>query len=285
MSIQKAVIAAAGWSTRFLPSVKTYAKHLVPVWDRPNIQYQVESCLANGITNICIVHRPGEDTIKKHFSPEPILEQFLQKVGKTHFTSNLNHIINSINFTFLEQSPTLPYGNATPFLVAKDFIGQDPFVYFYGDDLIVEPIIGNYLGQMLSKYQDQKTSAVVASLLVDQVQIQKLSSIKFRPDHSVEAVIEKPSPEDIYSLNALVSPFVLPSKIVDITKSLPPVRNEIWCTDAINQLAKTDLVLSQEVKEGFWTTTGDPESWLLANISVAILQRPELKSKIQSLLS
>lgn len=282
--VTKAVIAAAGWSTRFLPSVKTYAKHLVPVWDRPNIQYQVEACLINGITDICIVHRPGEDTLKKHFQSDDILHSFLHKTNKTYLTQGLNHIIDKISFTFLPQGDHLPYGNATPLLVAKEFIGASPFFYFYGDDIVIEANIGSHLAAMLSLFDSKQAAGVVTSLLVDREQIQKYGSIKFRQDGSIEAIKEKPTLEEIHSLNAQVSPMLLSAKIVQLAESLPLVRGEIWCPDAINNLCKTDKVFACQVSDGHWATTGDPENWLLANIALAIKSKPELKEKIASLL-
>ena len=288
MKVTKGLIAAAGWSTRFLPSVKTYAKHLVPVWDKPNIQYQVEAMLANGINQICIVHRPGEETIYKHFQIDEILEEALAKTNKSHLTANLNQIISQAKFTFIPQSPTLPYGNATPILAAKDFLSQDPFVYFYGDDLIIEDKIGQFLGEMLATFDKYQPAVVAAVQPVDSATIQKLSTVKYKENslpNQIEAIVEKPTPEQIYSLDAMVSPFVMSPQITPLVENLPVDRGEIWATTAINMLDQTSIVLAQKVTSGQWATTGDPQNWLISNILMATRQNPELKAKLKELIA
>lgn len=286
--VTKGLIAAAGWSTRFLPSVKTYAKHLVPVWDKPNIQYQVEAMLANGINQICIVHRPGEETIYKHFQADEILEEALAKTNKSHLTADLNQIISQARFTFIPQSPTLPYGNATPILAAKDFLGQDPFVYFYGDDLIIEDKIGQFLGEMLATFEKYQPAVVAAVQPMDEIRIQKHATVKYKIGalpNQMETVLEKPTAQQIYSLDAMVSPFVMGPQITPLVENLPLDRGEIWATTAINMLAQTSVVLAQKVTNGLWATTGDPQNWLISNILVATRQNPELKAKLKELIA
>lgn len=282
-SVKKGLIAAAGWSTRFLPSVKTYSKHLVPVLNKPNIQYQVEALVNCGIYDICIVHRPGEETLKRHFSPDPNLDVFLAKVGKQNLNSELNQLISQAHFTFIAQSPNLPYGNATPILAAKDFLQTDPFVYFYGDDLVIEDKIGEFLGSMLKTFDDYSPAVVAAVEPTDEITIQKLSTVKYKTDRQIEAILEKPQLSQIYSLDAMVSPFVMSSKILPLIANLPQEKGEIWNTTAINLLAQTDLVIAERFSPGQWVTTGDPKSWLLANLKMA-LKHPELNEAIQKLL-
>lgn len=285
--VTKGLIAAAGWSTRFLPSVKTYAKHLVPVWDKPNIQYQVEAMLANGINQICIVHRPGEETIYKHFQADEILEEALAKTNKSHLTANLNQIISQAKFTFIPQLPTLPYGNATPILAAKDFLDTDPFVYFYGDDLIIEDKIGQFLGEMLATFEKYQPAVVAAVQPMDEIRIQKHATVKYKIGalpNQMETVLEKPTAQQIYSLDAMVSPFVMGPQITPLIENLPLDRGEIWATTAINMLAQTSVVLAQKVTSGQWATTGDPQNWLISNILMATRQNPELIAKLKELI-
>jgi len=143
--ITKALITAAGRGTRFLPAVKSYAKELVPILNKPQIQYLVEEAIAAGITEICIVHRPSDTSLKNYFTPDSELTDYLTKINKLDAIESLQKIWDSTKLIFIPQDPTLPYGNASPILAAKSFIGLNPFVFMFGDDLTVEKEIGRYL--------------------------------------------------------------------------------------------------------------------------------------------
>ncbi len=243
--------------------------------------------LANGINQICIVHRPGEETIYKHFQADEILEEALAKTNKSHLTANLNQIISQAKFTFIPQLPTLPYGNATPILAAKDFLDTDPFVYFYGDDLIIEDKIGQFLGEMLATFEKYQPAVVAAVQPMDEIRIQKHATVKYKIGalpNQMETVLEKPTAQQIYSLDAMVSPFVMGPQITPLIENLPLDRGEIWATTAINMLAQTSVVLAQKVTSGQWATTGDPQNWLISNILMATRQNPELIAKLKELI-
>ena len=138
MNITKAVIAAAGRGTRFLPVVKQYPKELIAILDKPQIQYLVEELIGAGITDICIVHRHGDPSIKRYFTPDPELENYLEKNQKETYLDSLRSIWSKVNFKFIPQPRHLPYGNASPVLAAKNFIQNDPFIYLFGDDITIE---------------------------------------------------------------------------------------------------------------------------------------------------
>ena len=135
MSVTKCVIAAAGRGTRFLPVVKSYPKELVPILSKPNIQYLIEEAIGAGITEIAIVHRLGENTLEKYFSPDSDLEKYLTDNNKLEYLDSLKNIWAKAKLTFIEQNPDLPYGTGSPLLSAKKFVGLDPFIYMYGDGL------------------------------------------------------------------------------------------------------------------------------------------------------
>src|SRR5574343_238852 len=132
--ITKCVIAAAGRGTIFLPVVKSYPKELVPILSKPNIQYLIEEAIGTGITEIAIVHRLGENTLEKYFSPDADLEKYLSDNNKLEYLDSLKNIWSKAKLTFIEQDPNLPYGTGSPLLTAKPFIGNDNFIYMYGDD-------------------------------------------------------------------------------------------------------------------------------------------------------
>ena len=138
--ITKAVLACGGWSTRFLPTVKTYAKQLLPILDKPQILWVMEELVNAGITDFCIVHRDGEESLKRFFQPDSNLDSYLASTGKTKAMDSFNSVMSKVkNLQFLPQTSAFPYGTGSPVLVAESFIDADPFVYLYADDLVIEP--------------------------------------------------------------------------------------------------------------------------------------------------
>lgn len=292
--VTKAVIAAAGRGTRFLPTVKAYAKELVPIVNKPNIQYLVEEAIAAGITDLCIVHRQGETTIKKYFTPDSDWQEYLEGVGKTEYLDSLKNIWSKLkSFEFIPQDTSLPYGNASPLLSAKSFIGQDPFVYMFGDDLIVEKDTGRYLKKMITSF-DQYSPAVVASVKdVGPEEIIRYGSAKYIDDskypHRISGMFEKLPADQAPSFFGQGGRF-----IVDAVKLWPVLDkqglsrdNELWFADAVNTLADKDIVITEATDtESDWMTTGDPLRWLKANIAVALNNDtvgPDLKEFLKKL--
>ncbi|MFA6007119.1 MAG: sugar phosphate nucleotidyltransferase [Candidatus Shapirobacteria bacterium] len=292
--VTKAVIAAAGRGTRFLPTVKAYAKELVPIINKPNIQYLVEEAIAAGITDLCIVHRVGETTIKKYFTPDDDLEKYLEGVNKTEYLDSLKNIWSKLKtLEFVPQDPTLPYGNASPLLSAKSFIGNDPFVYMFGDDLIVEKNPGRYLKKMIAVFDQYSPSVVVSVKDVGPVEIIRYGSAKYLEDskypNRISGMYEKLPASEAPSFFGQGGRFV-----VDGAKLWPVLTtqstgkgNELWFADAVNTLAANDIVLTEATDtESDWMTTGDPLRWLKANIAVALNDEniaSDLKDFIQNL--
>jgi UTP--glucose-1-phosphate uridylyltransferase len=289
--ITKAVIAAAGRGTRFLPTVKAYAKELVPLVNKPNIQYLIEEAIAAGITQICIVHRHGEKTIKRYFTPDPDWENYLKGVNKTEYLDSLRNIWKKLKtLKFLPQHLHLPYGNASPLLAAKSFIGNDPFVYMFGDDLIVEKDTGRYLKKMIASYQKYSPAIVASVKDVGAKEIIHYGSAKYIKDpnypHRISGMFEKLPADQAPSFFGQGGRFV-----VDSAKLWPVLikqglsrDNELWFADAVNTLAANDIVLTEATDtESDWMTTGDPLRWLKANIILA-LQNPELSAPLSDFL-
>jgi UTP--glucose-1-phosphate uridylyltransferase len=287
-NIKKAVITAAGRGTRFLPVVKSFPKELVPILAKPNIQYLVEEAIGAGITEICIVHRLNENAIEKYFSPDPELDAYLQSTGKTVYLEGLKDIMSKVKFTFVAQDPDLPYGNGSPVLAAEKFIGTDPFVYMFGDDLTVEPVPGQFLSQMIAAFEKYNPAAVVSTQVVPDSEVSRYGIIKPKENpqypNQIEEVIEKPSLETAPSRNAILGRFVLSHKVIDeLRPRILGKDNELWLADANNELAKKDVVLNQTINNGEWMTTGDPMRWLKANIAIA-LNDPSMKDNLLAFL-
>ena len=292
--VTKAVIAAAGRGTRFLPTVKAYAKELVPVLNKPNIQYLVEEVIAAGITEICIVHRHGEKTVRSYFQPSEDWETYLKSVNKLDALDSLKQINKRLKtLKLIPQSPRLPYGNGSPLLAARSFIGNDPFVYMFGDDLIVEKDTGRFLKKMITTFEKYNPAIAVSVKDVGPAEIHRYGSVKFIPDkkypHRISGMFEKLTADKAPSFFGQVG-----RSIVDAKKLWPVLTtqglsrdNELWYADAINTLAKNDVVITEALDNiSDWMTTGDPLRWLKANIAVAMLDdnyAPEIKDFVKNI--
>lgn len=276
--VTKALIAAAGRGTRFLPTVKAYAKELVPIINKPNIQYLVEEAIAAGVTDLCIVHRVGESTVKNYFTPDTDLEKYLESINKTEYLDSLKNIWTKLkSLEFIPQDPTLPYGNASPVLSAKSFIGNDPFVYMFGDDLTVEKDVGRYLKKMIATFEQYSPSAVVSVKDVGPIEIVRYGSAKYLDDpkypNRISGMYEKLPAAEAPSFFGQGGRFVIDSAKLwpVLTAQGTGKNNELWLADAINTLAANDIVITEATdQESDWMTTGDPLRWLKANIAVAL---------------
>ena len=143
--ITKAVIAAAGYGTRFLPATKNQPKEMLPIIDKPIIHYLVEECVESGITDIIIVCRFGQQIMEDYFDNHSELEHYLLSNGKKESLEKIIHIPEMANFVYVRQKKTLPYGNGSPLLAAKNLIDDDEsFAFLFGDDLVKSKIIALY---------------------------------------------------------------------------------------------------------------------------------------------
>ena len=284
--VTKCVIAAAGRGTRFLPVVKGYPKELIAIIDKPNIQYLIEEAIGAEITQIAIVHRSNEHSIEKYFTPDPELTSYLTKNNKLDRLNSLENIWSKAKLTFIEQPPSLPYGNASPLLAAKDFIGNDNFVYMFGDDLTVEPTPGQFLSKMINTFKQHQPAIVAAVKDVGKEEISRYGSAKYVDDpkypNRISAMLEKLPADQAPSTMAQGGRFVVSAaKIFPVLEKQGLSRdNELWFADAENTLAQTDIVLTESFEnEVDWLTTGDPLHWLQANITLA-LQNPALHNDL-----
>jgi len=291
--ITKAVIPVAGWSTRFLPAVKSYAKHLVPVLNKPQIQLVMEELVGAGLTDFLVVHRDGENTIKDFFTRDIELDKYLESTGKSAYMDSYNSLMSKIkSIQFLPQTKNLPYGNGTPLLVAKDFIGNEPFVYLWGDDLTIEKNPGQFLTSAIDLFYKYQPSAVECATEVPWDQVPRYGVFEYAKNpkvpNQVAALIEKPEIKDAPSNIIQGGRFVVSPKIIPILQNTAIARGELWFSDAINYLAKNDLVITHNYTENNakWTTTGDPLNWLKTNITLALSDPklgPDIKQFLKSL--
>ncbi len=287
--VNKAVIAAAGRGTRFLPVVKAYPKELVPVLSKPNIQYLIEEVLGAGITDIAVIIRTGESKIQNYFSSDENLEKYLLENNKIAYLDSLKSILSKTSLTFIQQPLNLPYGTGSPLLSAKNFVKDDPFVYLYGDDLTIEPSPGQFLSKMLATFTKYQADEVIAVKDVGIDEISRYGAAQYIDDpkypNRISAMLEKLPADQAPSTFAQGGRFIVTSKVFPILEKQGLSRDgELWFSDASNTLAKNGVVLTESFGENEdWMTTGDPLRWLKANI-VCALNNSQLKDSLVAYL-
>lgn len=279
MKITKAVIAVAGYGTRFIPATKVQPKEMLPIVDKPIIQYLVEEAVASGITDIVLVTRAGGQSLEDHFDDSRELELHLEAQQKWQELEEVRRIPRLANFIFVRQGKDRPYGNGTPLLCAKPLIGPDEaVVYMFGDDIVKSKVPCTQ--QLIDVYYKYNPSAVIAVQEVSAQEISRYGAAKIKAGsdrNELEYIVEKPSPAEAPSNLAQLGRFVLSSKIINVLENLSVGKGgELWLTDAIDKLAATDSVIVHSI-EGQWLTTGDPLRFLKTTVEFA-LDRPDISA-------
>ena len=271
--ITKAVIPAAGLGTRMLPVSKGIPKEMLPIVDKPCIHHLVEEAAASGITDILIITGRGKESIEDYFDYNLEYNNKLLSSGKEHLMKELNAIADLANINFLRQKEAKGLGHAV--YCAKSFIGDEPFAVLYGDDVIIsETPVVKQLTDVYYKYG----LGVAGVKSVTKEQIVKYCSLKV--DHlegntyKVSDMIEKPSPDKIFSLLSILGRVVLPPEIFSILEHTPRgAGNEIQLTDAMRELAVTKGMTACEF-EGKRYDMGSKLGLLMANVEQG-LKHPE----------
>ncbi len=281
MKIRKAVIGVAGYGTRFLPATKNVPKELLPIVDKPVVQYLVEEVVRSGIEDIILVVRSGSQAIADHFDSSRALEVHLEEQKKLAYLRIVQEIPAMANFAVVRQTGTLPYGNGSPILAAKNYLNEgEPFVYLFGDDLVLSQV--PCVKQLLDVYYQHQPDAVIAFQEVPAEEIRRYAAAKLKGQgepKQIESLVEKPKPEQAASNLAQLGRFILPWKVVDILEELragldPSKGEELYLTFANDRLCREGRVLAHVI-EGDWLTTGDPLRFLKANVEYA-LRNPEI---------
>lgn len=282
--ITKAVIAAAGYGTRFLPATKNQPKEMLPIIDKPIIQYLVEEAVNSGIKDIILVTRAGQHIMEDYFDNNVELERSLAENGKEDKLDEIREITKMANFVYVRQKKHLPYGNATPLLVAKDLIDDDEaFVYMFGDDLTISktPVVK----QLMDVYQEQDPKAVLAVQEVPDSEIERYASIKYKEgadyEYEMEEGIEKAPAHEAYSNMAQFGRFIFSHDVVKAVQETDQGKDdELWVIDVLNKLAKSgEKVIAQPI-EGEWLTTGDPLRFLQTTLKFA-MEREDLADDLK----
>ena len=281
MKIRKAVIPAAGLGTRILPASKACPKEMLPIVDKPAIQYIVEEAVKAGISDILIITNRGKGVIEDHFDHAYELEDTLIKRGKADIAAEVAKSASLANIFYIRQKETRGLGDAV--LKAREFIGNEPFAVLYGDDVIIgeDPCIG----QLMRAYEEFGKS-VVGIKEVSEEAIKKYSSMKLEPlrDNLFEIsdMIEKPqTAEETFSLYSILGRCVLTPDIFDILEETPlGAGGELQLTDAMKEKARADGMIGVDFT-GKRYDMGNKFGILEANIEVG-LEHPEIKDELRA---
>ena len=296
--VRKAIIPAAGLGTRFLPATKALAKEMLPIVDKPTIQFIVEEALKSGIEDILVVTGKSKRSIEDHFDSNFELEYNLEQKGKTNLLKLVNDT-TSMNLHFIRQSHPRGLGDAV--LQAKAFVGNEPFVVMLGDDLmdITNDKAVPLTKQLINDYEETHASTI-AVMPVPHEEVSSYGVIAPQGKgengrYSVETFVEKPNPEDAPSNLAIIGRYLLTPEIFGILENQEPgAGNEVQLTDAIERLNKTQRVFAHEFtgkrydvgdKLGFVETTieyGLEHPQIGANLKNYIIEKAKELSKDDS---
>jgi UTP--glucose-1-phosphate uridylyltransferase len=281
--INKVVIPAAGWGTRFLPATKAMPKEMLPVVDKPVIQYVVEEAVSSGIKDIILITGWQKRAIEDHFDRSLELEKHLKKQGKDKRLKIIKDIAELANFIYIRQKGEL-YGNALPILAAKPVIGKEPFAVMWGDEFIMAK--PPRLAQMIKAYK-KHPGIMISGVRIeskDQLSRYGIADVDRVGDgvFKIKSIVEKPMPEEAPSNLATHGAYILPPEIFKVIESLKPSKGgEIWLVDAINKLNKRGVpVYACEIKNSRYYDTGNKLEYLKTVIEFA-LSRPEFSEDLK----
>jgi UTP--glucose-1-phosphate uridylyltransferase len=269
--VRKAVLPAAGFGTRFLPASKAVPKEMMPLVDRPIIQYAVEEAVASGIEQIIIVISAGRNAIEEHFDADPTLERWLEERGDIELLRQIRRITEMGTIAFVHQKEQLGLGHAV--LMAKELVGDEPFAVLLSDDVMRNPNGLPVTRQLIDIYQQHRGS-VIAAQRVPREDASRYGIIAPRHEEGrlveIEDVVEKPSVADAPSDLAVLGRYVLTPKIFDLLETTPRgAGGEIQLTDAIRELSQEQAVFAYQF-EGERHDAGTRIGWLKANIAMAL---------------
>ncbi|WP_343338832.1 UTP--glucose-1-phosphate uridylyltransferase [Terrisporobacter petrolearius] len=273
--VKKAIIPAAGLGTRFLPATKAQAKEMLPIVDKPTLQYIIEEAIASGIEEILIVTGRNKKCIEDHFDRSVELELELEKKGKSDMLEMVQDISNMVNIHYIRQKEPKGLGHAVH--CAKSFIGNEPFAVLLGDDIVDAKT--PCLKQMINAYDEYKTSILgVQQVDKDKVNKYGILDVKHIEDrvYKVKDMVEKPAIEEAPSNIAILGRYIITPAIFDILENQEPGKGgEIQLTDALQTLATKEAIYAYSF-EGRRYDVGDKLGFLEATVDFA-LKRPELR--------
>lgn len=282
--IRKAVIPAAGYGTRFLPATKATPKEMLPIVDKPTIQYIVEEALESGIEDILIISGHGKRAIEDHFDSAPALEHELVRKGKQDLLDVVRETTD-VNVHYVRQKYMRGLGDAI--LCARSFVGDEPFAVLLGDDVVYHPE-RSALRQLIDIYEETGGGSVLGCQIVSDEQVSSYGivggeTLENRRLMRVSDMVEKPSLEEAPSRMAVLGRYIIRPEIFSILGETKPGKGgEIQLTDALKVLAQREAVYAYDF-EGKRYDLGDKLGFLEATVEFA-LRRPDLGGPFQAYL-
>jgi len=272
--IRKAVFPAAGLGTRFLPATKAQPKEMLPLVDKPIIQYVIEEAVASGLTNIIIVTGRGKNAIEDHFDVSYELERLLHERGKKELLEQVRAVSNMINVAYVRQGETLGLGHAV--LMAKDLVGDEPFAVLLGDDIIDSAV--PCTRQMIEVYHEHG-GPVIAVHRVPRDEISAYGVIDGTPEgksgrvYRIRDMVEKPRAEDAPSDLAIIGRYILPPDIFAVLEATPRDKGgEIQLTNGLRALKQTHTLFGY-CFDGVRHDAGNKLGFLKATVEFALKRK------------
>lgn len=282
MTIKKCIIPVAGYGTRFLPATKAQPKEMLPIIDKPTVQYVIEEAVASGITDIILVTNWAKRSVEDHFDYSFELEQWLKKNGKHEAYEKIRRVAELANFTYVRQKG--PAGNATAILSCEHLIGDEPFAVVSGDDLFVakKPRL-KQLMDLYEKYQHP----IITAMKITREQTKSygvIDGVKISEDvMQVKRLVEKPGPEKTPSLVGSLFGYILtPDIFTELHRIKPGKGGEYLLIDAIELLQRKRPIYAKLI-DGVYHDVGSKFGWLKANIEFG-LEHPEVKKELLAYL-
>lgn len=274
--VRKAVIPAAGLGTRFLPATKAQPKEMLPIVDKPTLQYIIEEAVASGIEEILIITGRNKKSIEDHFDKSVELELELENKGKKELLEIVQNISNMINIHYIRQKE--PRGLGDAIYCARHFIGDEPFAVMSGDDIVDNEV--PCLKQLMNAYEEYRTT-ILGVQTVDDEDTDKYGIIgaKYIEDkvYKVKDLVEKPESGKAPSNIAILGRYIITPEIFEILETLPPGKNgEVQLTDALRMLSKKEAMYAYDF-DGVRYDVGDKLGFLKATVDFA-LKRPNLQN-------
>lgn len=284
--IRKAVIPAAGFGTRFLPQTKAMPKEMLPIVDKPVIQYVVEEAVESGVEDIVIVTGASKRAIEDHFdNPNAELVNNLIASGKVKQLEELRRIAEMANFVYVRQKGT--YGNGTPVLAAEPVIGKESFAVMWGDEFIKSD--PPRLKQMIDVWNKYGGVVISGVRIESKDNLSRYGIAELEPVEGkvfkIKRIVEKPLPDEAPSNLATHGAYILPPEIFDALRQLKPGKGgEIWLVDAINILREQGIpIYACEIENGKYYDTGNKIEYLKTVVEFA-LNHPDINGDFREYL-
>lgn len=289
MKITKALITCAGFGTRFLPITKTIQKEMLPILERPLIDYVVNDCVKAGIKEIIFVVNSRNYQVMHFYQENERLKKYLADSNKSDLYEQFSQLYKKIKFNFVKQSENDPYGTAVPVKLAKDYLkDEEAFLVLMGDDFIYNSDKTNEIAKMISLFTKSKAEALITCVKKPDELLCKYGVAKTKIDGEfefLESIVEKPKPGFAPSNLVNISKYIVGKEIWPILEkqTVNPQSGELYITDSIQEIAKTSKVVVHS-PIGDYLDGGYPLGWLLANLTVA-KDKPEMWSEIKQFVT